>query len=636
MKKLGWRLGVAALGMLVAASAAYADTPGVTRKKSFFDDLFGGGNRSGLILRKKRRVIFGDDWWNESSRGGVRVINGRDLSYTINDGSDPEIPTGYGMGNLTYVPENLVALGGTAPKDVRPDWGIAAEIYDALASPDLGIKVQAEERQAILSHYSQTGFRPLWIENGKLSPRAAAILKIFEQAADEGLQPANYLPPALNNYAGLSSAAASDGKTLARLDLGITAMALKYARHASGGQFNPRKLSRYNDITPEGVAPSQAIKVIAWSPFADSYLRDLQPKHPAYAAMKTALAELRKEADGTRATTIATGPQVKIGQSDARIAQLRQRLRELGYDVAIPDSLLDETVFDATLSATLKQFQKASGVKPTGILGAATVKALNSHGSERDELRLVDNMERLRWLPKNLGSKYVLVNQAAFQVQVIDKGTEVWRSKVIVGKPMTQTSAFHDQIETVVFNPAWGVPPSIIANEYLPILRGDPAYLDRIGFKVTDNYGQEIPSSYIDWWSYGNRVPFSIQQPPGRTNALGELKFLFPNSHDIYMHDTPNRGLFNKEVRAFSHGCVRVQNPREFAAVLLGWDPKKIAKTVEGKVSQTVALPAKVPVHITYFTAWPDETGKIQYFNDLYGRDKAMENALSAMTVAER
>jgi murein L,D-transpeptidase YcbB/YkuD len=285
----------------------------------------------------------------------------------------------------------------------------------------------------------------------------------------------------------------------------------------------------------------------------------------------------------------------------------------------------------------LQEFQKTAGIKPTGRLDNVTVNAMNNRfGSARDLNRLVDNMERLRWLPKHLGTRHVFVNQAAFEVRVIDGQSEVWRSKVIVGKPNTQTSAFHDQIETVVFNPSWGVPPSIIAKEYLPKLWNDPSYLDRIGFRVTTPDGRQISSGNIDWWSYSGKVPYNIEQPPGSDNALGELKFLFPNAHNIYMHDTPTKNLFAKDVRAFSHGCVRVENPREFATILLGWNRAKIDANTDSGVSQTVPLPTKVPVHIAYFTAWPDTAGKIQYFNDIYGRDEALEKAMSATLLAQR
>jgi murein L,D-transpeptidase YcbB/YkuD len=294
-------------------------------------------------------------------------------------------------------------------------------------------------------------------------------------------------------------------------------------------------------------------------------------------------------------------------------------------------------VLDADLAVQLRLFQKASGISATGNVGPQTIGALNGQRSTGNRVAtLIDNMERLRWLPKSLGHRYVFVNQAAFEARVMEDGQEIWKTRVIVGKPSTQTAVFHDEMEMVVFNPSWGVPPSIIANEYLPKLRRDPGYLDRIGFKVVGSDGKAVSSSTVDWGAYGKRVPFGIQQPPGVKNALGEIKFLFPNSHNIYMHDTPNRELFDNGVRAFSHGCVRVQNPRDFASVLLGWERSRVDAKVVSRKSETIRLPEKVPVHITYFTAWPDETGEIRYFNDIYGRDKAMETARSAVTLAQR
>src|SRR4029079_12667926 len=213
----------------------------------------------------------------------------------------------------------------------------------------------------------------------------------------------------------------------------------------------------------------------------------------------------------------------------------------------------------------------------------------------------------------------VRVNQAAYELRVMDGGNEIWRTKVIVGKPNTQTFAFHDEIEMVVFNPSWGVPQSIIKNEMLPNLRRDPSYLDLLGYRVITSSGKIVRSSAIDWWSVGGGViPLSVQQPPSDDNALGEIKFLFPNKHDIYMHDTPTKPLFEKAARAFSHGCVRVENPRRFGEILLGWTADKIADKIDSGVSETVKLPHKVPVHLTYFTAWPNADGTIAYYDDVY------------------
>ena len=631
MKKFVVRFAVAAAALVLAVGVALADDIIIKKKKKgLFYDLFGGGGSGSTAVPPSRG---GDGWWNED--GKIRFFFGsRQKRYDLG-GLDPEVEPGYGMGNLTYVPDALVPLAQETLVQPRPMDAAAAAIYDALTDPELSIRLVEEEKQAILDRYVSTGFRPVWISDGKLPPRAEAVLAVLAAAGEDGMEPTNYLPPSLTNFDAASLPKTGDLPALARLDLGLTAMAVKYAHDASGGRFDPNRLSRYYDIVPETVSTALVLKVLAYSPFSDVYLRGLQPQHPAYAAMKAELGKLRTELAGREFVPIADGKRVKPGQSDPRIVALRARLKDLG--LLPPEAAADagSEMLDPTLSVALKQFQKQAKLKETGSLNSDAVAALNDHGSDRDLRRLSYNMERMRWLPKSLGTKFVFVNTAAFQVSVMDQGKEIWRSKVIVGKPMNQTSAFHDEMETVVFNPTWGVPPSIVANEYLPKLWEDPSYLDREGFVVTDSSGEVVPSTYIDWNYYTGRVPFDIQQPSGAGNALGEIKFLFPNKHDIYMHDTPTKKLFAKESRAYSHGCVRVQNPRDFATVVLGWSRAKVDKYIGYGETQSVPLPAKIPVHITYFTAWPDATGKILYFSDIYGRDKTMEKALTAQTVAQ-
>ncbi len=643
MKKFAKCLSAAVLtAALVAGAAGDADAGARKKKLNFLEALF-SSHRTDRAYRKPRQNLFGRDWWSRRDQGDVRIIygtddlaqgNGRIKRIPDANNQDPEGDfEQIGMGNLTYVAAKVVPLGAAKLTEPRPFGLSEAEIYDALVSKDLGIRVNPQIRQVILDHYRGQGFRPLWLENDKLAARALALLKVLAAAPEDGMQATLYIPPGLPDFESAVTYSSNDLLTLARLDLSITAMAMKYARDASGGHYDPRRLSLYHDITPEYVDAATSLRVLAWSPFPDAYLVGLQPKHPAYAAMKSALAKLRKDAGEQVFVPIATGKRVKPGQSDDRLESVRQRLVELG--TSVPPAA-DTMLLDKGLAAALKQFQKSAKIKVTGTLENSTVNALNHHGDRRNLRRLVYNMERLRWLPKNLGRRNVFVNQAAFQVTVMDGTSQIWRSNVIVGKPMTQTAVFNDQIETVVFNPSWGVPPSIIANEYLPKLRDDPYYLDRIGFKVSTAEGQTIPSADIDWWAYGNTIPYSIQQPPGKKNALGELKFLFPNSHNIYMHDTPNRELFAEDTRAFSHGCVRVQNPREFATILLGWDKAKVDANASSKKSQTVRLPVKVPIHISYFTVWPDESGNILYYNDIYGRDETLEKAMSATTLAQR
>ena len=641
MKKFVTTSILAAIAAVLLQGTALADSQAKKRKPTFLEQIFGNSGQSDSTAPRKRRNLFGglkdesiagdnsNSYFAEDPSPG----SSRRGRVTIADADPQDAIPGLGMGNLTYVPPKLVALSGISLPGTAPADPAAAAIYAQLGSDSASLHVLPAARDALLAQYASQSYRPILLSGGKLSERGMDVLKLLARAGDDGLQPQTYLPTVLAAFD--APLPENDPAAMARLDIDLSAAALRYAHDASGGQFDPALLSRYNDLQPPWVAADKAIKVIANSPYPVQYLEGLNPTHPAYAAMKKALAELRAKQVEPAVEKIADGAVVQKGESDPRMQSVRARLAQLGLK---PDDpvLLDPDMLDAGLSVQLRLFQKQVGLKVTGALGPQTVAALNNAGTGGSVDKLVDNMERLRWLPRNLGNRYVFVNQAAFQATVMKDGKPEWTTRVIVGKPDTQTAVFNDEMEMVVFNPSWGVPPSIIANEYLPKLRRDPAYLDRLGFKVVNQQGKVVPSSSVSWDSYGAKVPYGIQQPPGDKNALGELKFLFPNAHDIYMHDTPSRELFQKDVRAFSHGCVRVQNPREFASVVLGWTPEEVAAKVETRVSETVRLKDRLPVHIAYFTAWPDEQGNIVYFNDIYGRDKPIENARSATLVAQR
>jgi L,D-transpeptidase YcbB len=621
MNKLLLKLSVAAIAMSVAGQAAQADTTSY-RKKGFFESLFGSSPRQ----RRPARPLFP---WSGRSKNDISIIygsgdgtaRGSDFVY-----DEPESIPGLGMGNPNYIgPKQLLLADASFAKLIAADVQSQA-ILAELSSLKTKIRASQDERQPILEFYKKSGFKPLWITAGAPSERAKALLAFAAKTDGDGLDSLNYLPTGLNAFNNLGQIG-GDPQKLAQFDIAMTAAALKMARQISGGQFEPNRLSLYNDITPERVNANTALNVLAYSPYPDAYLRDLAPKNPAYAAMKAELAKLRANKPASIETPIAGGKTVKLGRSDPRIVSVRERLAALSF--LNDPTLAGDDLLDTDLSDALKKFQASVQIRQTGQLDAATVKNLNRDDNAKNIQRLVDNMERVRWLPKNLGTRFVFVNQAAFEVRVMDKGSEVWRSHVIVGKPLTQTAAFHDEMETVVFNPSWGVPQSIIVNEYMRKLRSDPGYLDRQGFKVVNQQGKVVSSRSVNWGAYGSKPPFGVQQPPGPGNALGELKFLFPNKHDIYMHDTPTKNLFAETTRAFSHGCVRVENPREFATVLLGWDRAKVDAETDSGQSQSIPLSHKIPVHITYFTAWPDSTGKMIYFNDIYGRDEAMQKAMA-------
>ena len=618
------------LALSLCTGLAEADKPVKKRKPTFLEQVFGGssGYRS---ERRKNRGFF--DRRQDNAEFSKQARQARKSRPLVAD-NDPEGVSGLGMGNLRYVAPKFSALSGVKLAEARPSDAAAAAIYDQLSGSGTALQVLPATRDAVIAEYVRRDFRPVWLENGDLSPRGKDVLKLLSTAAEDGLEPASYLPTGLTGFG--SSLPLQDAAAMARLDIDLFAAAARYARDASGGEFDPRKLSLYHDVTPAPVPAEQSVKVLAWSPYAAAYLKGLHPENPAYAKMKAALAELRASKSAEEAIKIPDGEIVKAGDSDPRIPAVREELLARGYAEAALAPDADPLLLDPELSSQLRQFQKASRIKVSGVLGPQTVAALNTDVSARKEAKLIDNMERLRWMPRQLGARHVFVNQAAFEAHVVENGRDVWSTRVIVGKPVTQTAVFNDEMELVVFNPSWGVPPSIIANEYLPKLRRDPGYLDRIGFKVVNQNGKVVPSRSIRWSSYGSKVPFGVHQPPGEKNALGEIKFLFPNTHDIYMHDTPSRELFDSSVRAFSHGCVRVQNPREFAAVILGWDAKQVDDNIASPASETVRLKQKIPVYLTYFTAWPDESGKMRYFDDIYGRDKALEDARSSIAVAQR
>ena len=632
-------LGMSCLALTLLGGTHEAEAAAKKRDQGFFERLFGGSKNSSERKKVRRSVDRRNSEFMRS--GGVRVISEpeekrmRKKSKRITAAAnDPGTDFGYGMGNLRYVAPALVGLSDITMKDPKPADAAAAAIYDQLSGSGPSMRVLPSAREAVLGHYRARGFRPVWIEGGKLSPRGKDVLALLAAADVEGLDAQAYLPSGLSAFD--APLREEDAAAMARLDIDLFAAALRYARDASGGLFDPGRLSRYHDVTPENVPMDEAAKVLVWSPYAAEYLRDLHPQHPAYDAMKQALADLRHSRGSKIFAPIEDGKIVKRGGSDERLPAVRQRLVQLGYQEAAAKPGANVHLLDEALAGELRRFQKASGIRASAALGPQTIRALNADRTAREEALLINNMERLRWLPKSLGNRHIFVNQPAFEARVMENGREVWSTRVIVGKPNTQTSVFHDEMELVVFNPSWGIPQSIIVTKYLPKLRRDPGYLDRMGYQVVNQSGKVVSSRKVRWAGYGTKVPFGVHQPPGKNNALGEVKFLFPNTHDIYMHDTPNRELFEEEVRAFSHGCVRVQNPREFAAVLLGWTRLEVDSHIATPKTETIRLGETIPVHLTYFTAWPDETGKILFFDDIYGRDKTMTEARESVAVAQR
>jgi murein L,D-transpeptidase YcbB/YkuD len=592
-----------------APATANRPTTGRGDQFNFFDSLFGGSKRKFVI---------------EDVPDGPVVSN-----------SNPD------AGFEAYQPEKRLPLVDTSLSGASFFEKLSPEVLATLRDETTPISVRAAEKAAILGFYANRGFKPVWVSPQEgITANGRAVLAHLATADDEGLEPGDYLPVGLSGFTDDGKSLIGNEPALGRADVAITAMLVRYANELHSGRVLPKRLSGYYDIDPPTADLTLLIEDAAKATDPVSVLAAAAPVHPQYQVLKSELARQREVAK-SEPEPIPEGPRVKLGQKDPRIPVLRERMLEGGFLTTAPESWKLEATADAALdeplSEALKAFQKKAAIKQTGNFDKATLAALNDHSATRNVERLVINLERLRWLPRDLGPRYIFANQAAFELRVMNNGVEEWQTRVIVGKPNTQTSVFNDEMEFAVINPTWGVPQSIIVKEMLPELQRDPSYLDKQGYQISDNEGNIIPSNRIDWSQFSNRVPLNVIQPSGDDNALGEVKFMFPNSHNIYMHDTPKRELFDSVVRAYSHGCVRVKDPRRFAEVVLGWTSQEVADAIASGRSQTVNLPEKLPVYLNYFTAWPQADGTIKYYDDIYNRDARLSRAFNTLVqVAEQ
>lgn len=559
--------------------------------------------------------------------------------------------------DIALPPEPRVALRNSKLEPPKSTDSFSTALHSELIAPAAkALRVRKEHRPAILSFYRDRGFVPAWTGDYGLSERGKRILDVLASADEEGLRSIDYLPATMTAYGDYSAIADATPSTLARLDLELTAAALDYVQDMTAGTVDPFRISEIHTLKVNEVSPAEALKQLNATVRPQVYLASLVPTMPQYGLLKTALANFRRQADNASTVRIPAGPTIRPGATDDRMGLIHARLEQLGLyeapakpEQAAPSETSAETtqiaatgeepaepasanVYDKALVKAVKAFQREAGLGVDGIIGRRTITAMNgqSVSGQIEKIRL--SMERLRWLPRDLKSKYVFVNQAFFKTWLIDSGKVIFRSDVIVGKPRFQTAVFMDEMETVVFNPYWWIPRSIAKAEYLPHLRVDPSYLDRLGYEVVTQTREVLSSSSIDWYDLdAETMPYDIRQPPGPKNALGRVKFLFPNKHAIYMHDTPARNLFSRKVRAFSHGCVRVAKPLEFAKVIMqseGWSRSRVANAIASGERQEIKLKTKIPVYLGYYTAWVNEDGRVEFRDDIYDRDRVLVQAL--------
>jgi murein L,D-transpeptidase YcbB/YkuD len=467
---------------------------------------------------------------------------------------------------------------------------IAAHAPEALELPRLGER----ERNDILAAYQANENRPFWIDGKGWSEAGKRLVAQLSRAREDGLRPTDYPLPVFE---------ASDKGRLAEADVRLSALAVFYARDARGGRIDPRRLSKM--LTPTLYLPSatEVLSELAGATDAGAVLSSYNPPHEGYRRLKAKLVELREHLDDTPLVRIPAGPALKLGMRDERVPLVRARLG-LGPS--------EEPVFDRSTATALAEFQKRAGLQANGILSARTLAALGTPATARGEQDIIAQMERWRWLPPDLGANHIIVNVPEFQVRVFRDGKLVHQARAIVGKPDSATPIFSHKMDHVVVNPSWFVPPSILKKEFLPGLAADPDYAAKRGYVVTRR---------------GSNI--SVRQPPGERNALGWIKFMFPNDHAVYLHDTPNRRLFALDRRALSHGCVRVDNPFLLADQVLGpeWTHERLKRLI-GSGERTIKLPEPMPIHLVYNTHVIGADGRLTTFDDLYGFHRLVRQAL--------
>ncbi|OJX16271.1 MAG: hypothetical protein BGO82_00505 [Devosia sp. 67-54] len=497
------------------------------------------------------------------------------------------------------------------------------------AKPDTRAYSQA---QKLYFFYGARGFEPLWLTTGAdgsatFSPNAEKIIAVFKHAQFEGLRPSDYLSPALD-----PAAAGTDPAKLAALETAFSAATLNYAQDSYGGRINPTDVNVLLTIAPKKLDAADTLTKLAASNDPAKFLLSLDPPHPEFKLLKAALAKFYdKDAVKTETITIPDGPTLKLGMKDERVPTLRERLAVPAPE--IPEGATDakvDTTYDKPLMEAVKAFQAGLGLTADGVMGPATVAALNGAGTvSKDDI--IANMERWRWEPNDLGAFHVEVNIPQFTVWIVKDGEPVHSTRVVVGRPTNMTPVFSDEIEDIVVNPYWNVPPSIATNEIKPHLIANPGYLDSQNMEMLAG-GKVVNASAIDWTTT-NINNYHIRQKPGGANALGQIKFLFPNDLDIYLHDTPSKSLFARAYRAYSHGCVRVQNPMDFAGALLATNPdlsEDKLKAMFGDKEKWVPLKHHIPVHLMYFTLRADPDGTIRSYGDVYGHNKKLIELMNA------
>ena len=478
--------------------------------------------------------------------------------------------------------------------------------------------------------YEKRNFMPAWTERDKIDQ----LFDLIESMILEGLNPQDYHQEELIRLRDkLKNTANPSADLIADYDIRLSDALLRIFYHLLYGKVDAERLdANWNIYTEIDINDgARWLQSAIDSPDINKYFAEKKSKFRFFILMRQALAKYRAVDVEGGWPVIPPGETLKPGMEDSRLPLIRERLI-LTDDYNGPNSS-DEYVYDETMELAVKHFQIRHGLNPDGVIGKNTLEEMNIPIEKRIEQLLV-NLERGRWVYRDITDKFILVNIAAFVAQYVKDTEIIWKARGQVGKDYRQTPIFKADLQYIVFNPTWTVPPTIMAKDVLPAIKKDQSYLKRKKMKVIDHKGKIIDPAKLNWDKYNSRnFPYMIRQDPGPHNALGRVKFIFPNEHFVFVHDTPSQALFNRESRAFSSGCIRVEDPFGLAEKLLddekNWSRDKIMELIRSEKTKTVHLKTPIPVLLLYATAFPAyEDDIIVFRKDIYNRDAAILKAL--------
>ncbi|HEX5766398.1 MAG TPA: L,D-transpeptidase family protein, partial [Woeseiaceae bacterium] len=487
----------------------------------------------------------------------------------------------------------------------------------------------ANASRLVALFYERRNFFAAWEDSWKIR----SLITVVEDSYKDGLSPTDYhLSDLTEQYARARAADLRSPEEWAAFELDLTDALISLVHHQRFGKADPLSQHatwNYKEELHESLVLEIAEKAVSARSPGES-LEESIPRGPYYRRLRGALASYRDIASSGGWPSIEDGPSLDLGLSDERVPVLAARLSATG-DLDDASPYFESKTVDGRLQEAIRRFQERHSLEADGIAGPATIRALNVPVEERvAQLRLT--LERARWVLGGLGRDFVLVNIAGFRAYVIDDGQVAWETRVVIGKAQQQTPVFRDELQYIVFNPTWTVPYSIATREMLPEIKLQPDWFAKHDFDLKDSDGEPMDPSTVDWASVTRQnFNYIFVQRPGPNNALGEVKFMFPNEHAVYLHDTPARQLFASSDRAFSHGCIRVEHPLELAEILLaanGWDRGRIDAAIASGETTTVFLAKPLPILLLYWTANVTPDGTVHFYRDVYRRDAAIAQAL--------